>query len=80
MAIALAVMQQAIELIGTARDGGGFEPAVVGGAVTGLQPSTDVLARLDDVVGVQGEVADRATDGVAAGRAPKPDRGGLRHA
>ncbi len=75
MAVALAQVQQAVELLDAARDGGGFEPTVVGGAVAGFQAGANVLARLDDVVRVEGEVADRATDGVAAvqhrGRTPE---------
>ncbi|MNS58679.1 hypothetical protein D3C72_916060 [compost metagenome] len=66
MTIALAVVQQAVELIGATGHSGGLEPALVSRAVTGLQPRADVLARLDDVVRVEGEVADRAADGVAA--------------
>ncbi|MNS33107.1 hypothetical protein D3C72_652120 [compost metagenome] len=66
MAVALAVVQQAVELVGTAGDGGGLQPAVIGGAVTGFQARTDVFARLDDVVGIKGVVADGAADGVAA--------------
>ena len=64
MTVALAVVQQAVELVGPTGDGGGFQPAFVRGAVAGLQAGTDVLAWLDDVVRVQGVVADGTTDGV----------------
>ncbi|MNO81311.1 hypothetical protein D3C76_725490 [compost metagenome] len=66
MTVALAVVQQAVELVGATGHGGGFQPAFVRGAVAGLQAGTDVLAWLDDVVRVQGVVADGTTDGVAA--------------
>ena len=66
MTIALAEVQQAVELAGATGHGGGRQPAVVGRAVAGFQACADILARLDDVVRVQREVADRAADGVAA--------------
>ena len=64
--VALAEVQQTVELIGAPGDGGGFQPAVIGGAITGFQASAGILAGLDDVVRVEGEVAHRAPDGVAA--------------
>ncbi|MNF76463.1 hypothetical protein D3C84_585780 [compost metagenome] len=66
MAVALAEVQQAVELFGAAGDSGGLEPALIGRAVAGLQACAEVLAWLDDVVRVEGEIADRAADGVAA--------------
>ncbi|MNG97233.1 hypothetical protein D3C79_563400 [compost metagenome] len=66
MAIALAQVQQAVDVALAAGDGGGGQPAFVGRAVAGLQAGTCVLAGLDDVVRVEGEVAHRAADGVAA--------------
>ncbi|MNZ52610.1 hypothetical protein D3C78_704610 [compost metagenome] len=66
MAVALAHMQQAIEVALAAGHGGGGQPAVVGRAVAGLQARADILAGLDDVVRVQGEVAHRTADGIAA--------------
>ena len=66
VAVPAAYMQQAVELVGAACHGGGLEPAAVGRAVTGLQARACLLARFDDVVRVEGEVAHRAADGVAA--------------
>ncbi|MNK77410.1 hypothetical protein D3C87_970090 [compost metagenome] len=66
VAVALAEVQQAVELSGAAGDSGGLEPALIGRAVAGLQACAEVLAWLDDVVRVEGEIADRAADGVAA--------------
>ncbi len=66
MAIALAEVQQAIEIALTACNGGRVEPAFVRGAIAGLQPRADILAGLDDVVRVQCVVADHATNGAAA--------------
>ncbi|MNG00039.1 hypothetical protein D3C84_829610 [compost metagenome] len=66
MTVTLAVMQQAVEPLGPTGDGGGLEPALIGGTVTGLEACADVLPRLDDVVRIEGEIADRAADGVAA--------------
>lgn len=64
MAVALAVVQQAVELLGAAGDGGGFQPTVIGRAVAGFQAGADVLAGLDDVVRVEGVVADGALYGI----------------
>ncbi|MNF59492.1 hypothetical protein D3C84_410840 [compost metagenome] len=44
MTVALAEVQQAVELLGATCDGGGFQPAVIGGAVAGFQAGTGVLA------------------------------------
>lgn len=66
MTVALAVVQQAVELPAAASDGGGLEPAFVGGAVAGLQAGADVLARLDDVIWIESEIADGTTNGIAA--------------
>ncbi|MNO76308.1 hypothetical protein D3C76_673790 [compost metagenome] len=66
VAVALAQVQQAVEVALAAGDGGGGQPAFVGRAVTGLEARTHVLAGLDDVVRVEGEIADRAADGIAA--------------
>ena len=66
VAVALAEVQQAVELLDATRHGGGFQPAVIGRAVAGFQAGTDVLAGLDDVVRVEGEIAHRAANGAAA--------------
>ena len=66
MTVALAVVQQTVELIGTAGDGGGFQPAFIGRAVTGFQARANIVARLDDVVRVERVIADGAANGVAA--------------
>ncbi len=75
VALAVAIMQQAVEVVGAAGDGGRGQPGVACRLVAGLQPGADVLAVLDDVRRVEGEVAHRAADGVAAvqrrGRAAK---------
>src|SRR5690606_35129539 len=64
--IALAHVQQAVEVVLASGNGGGGQPAVVGGAVAGLEACTDVLVVLDDVAGIQRVIADRAADGAAA--------------
>jgi len=66
MAVALAQVQQTVDVLYAAGDGGGGQPALVGGAVAGLEAGADVLAGLDDVVRVEGEIAHRAADGAAA--------------
>lgn len=64
--VALAQVQQAVEVAGAASNGAGGQPAVIGRAVTGFQPGADVLARLDDVVRIEGVVADGAANRIAA--------------
>ncbi|MNF36368.1 hypothetical protein D3C84_172570 [compost metagenome] len=59
-------MQQAVDVVLAPGDGGGTQPAVIGGAVAGLEAGTDVLARFDDVGRVEGEVTHRTADGTAA--------------
>ena len=66
VAIALAQVQQTVEVLHTPGEGAGGQPALVGGAVAGLQAGTDVLAWLDDVIRVEGEITHRAADGAAA--------------
>ena len=66
MAVALAQVQQAVDIALAPGDGGRGQPAFVRRAVTAFQACTNILAWLDDVVGVEGEVADRAADRIAA--------------
>src|SRR5471030_2111295 len=65
-AVALAHVQQTVEVTLAACDGGGVEPAVIGRAETGLEACAEVLTVLDDVVRVEGVVADGTADGAAA--------------
>ena len=64
--VALAQVQQAVEVARAAGDGAGFQPTAIGRAVAGLEAGANILARLDDVIGVEGEVADGTANGVAA--------------
>ncbi|MNZ64501.1 hypothetical protein D3C78_826730 [compost metagenome] len=66
MAVALAQVQQAVEVAMAPGNGGRIQPAFVCRAVAGLQARTNVFTGLDDVIRVEGEVADCAADGVAA--------------
>ena len=66
VAVALAQVQQAVEVTRAACHRCRGQPAVIGRAVAGLEARADILAWLDDVVRVEGEVAHRAADGVAA--------------
>ncbi|KPZ14892.1 ABC transporter permease [Pseudomonas syringae pv. spinaceae] len=66
MTIALAHVQQAVELALAARNGGRVQPAFVCRAVTGLEACADILAGLDDVIRVQCVITDHAANGAAA--------------
>jgi len=64
--VALAQVQQTVEVLNAAGEGARGQPTFVGGAVAGLQAGAEVLAWLDDVNRVEGEVTDGAADGAAA--------------
>ncbi|KAF1071516.1 MAG: hypothetical protein GAK45_00484 [Pseudomonas citronellolis] len=66
VAVALADVEQGVEVVVAAGHGGRGQPAFIGRAVAGLQACANIAAVLDDVVRVEGEVAHRAADGVAA--------------
>ena len=66
MAVTLGQVQQGIKIAGTPGNGARGQPAFICRAVTGLEARAGITTGLDDVVGIQGEIADRAANGAAA--------------